>query len=172
MPVGSYTITEEDPGDEFGTPTWSGGTPNGYSVSGVLQASDKGANSKKVTCTNNYLKQVGDLVISKTVTGTVLDEPSFLFHVSGPNVEMDVTITMSGAGTERITIKDLPLGTYTVTEVTGWSERYDVQGSDTQSNIVVTANNPGSAAFTNARNSKWLTWDTHRKNLFDGDLTK
>ena len=81
-----------------------------------------------------------------------------------------MTITMSGAGTESITIKDLPLGTYTVTEVTGWSERYDAVGATTVNNIQVTANTSGSAAFTNARNSKWLTWDTHRKNLFDGDL--
>ena len=169
MPVGDYTITEANPGSKFGDPTWTGATVdanNKLKVTGVLFANETDA----VICQNNYLKQVGDLVITKTVTGTVPDAPSFVFKVEGNGVDMNVTITMSGAGTESITIRDLPLGTYTVTEVTGWSERYDVQGSETQSNIVVTANTPGSAAFTNARNSKWLTWDTHRKNLFDGDL--
>ena len=172
MPVGAYTIIEKNPGDKFRDPTWSAGvtvdTANKYKVSGTLTANE----TESVTCTNHYTKQVGDLIIEKTVDDVIPDYPAFVFTVSdSKGVSMDVTIDFAAAGTNSVTIKDLPLGTYTVKENTGWAAKYTVKGSETET-AAVTAANAGKVSFTNDRNTKWLTWDTNAKNLFDGDLTK
>jgi len=174
MPVGAYTIEEIGlDSNKFDVPTWTGAAVNASNenkVSGTLEANV----TDKVNCQNNYKKQVGDLVITKTITEKVSDAPSFLFHVKGDNINMRVTIAMNGEETKSVTIKDLPLGTYTVTEETDWSKRYGAVGDTSKGNIQVTANqtvdDAAEVSFTNKRTSKWLTWDTHEKNLFDGDL--
>ena len=93
------------------------------------------------------------------VTG---ESQSYIFHVTGPNnFKMDVVICGNGSKT----IKNLPVGEYTITEEENWSWRYTAQP------YTVTADSikGGSATVTveNTRdNDKWLNGGAYVSNLF------
>ena len=58
-------------------------------------------------------------------------------------------------GNGSVTIKDLPIGTYTVTEDTGWSWRYDPEGISKE--ITLTADGENKVNFSNTRQKLfWL----------------
>lgn len=92
------------------------------------------------TCTLNITKQ-----------GGAADE-SYVFDVFKDGVKYS-EVTVWGNGTE--TLVELPIGTYTISENTGWSWRYsaNIGGS-----AALTAQNPtGSIACTNTKNNnQWL----------------
>lgn len=122
-----------------------------------------------VTCVNKYPPKTGTLTINKTVTGAPAGETqSFIFHISGTadngtKVDMDVTIIGSGS----IMISDLPLGTYTVTEDTSWSWRYQCTNGASKEVAISSASLQGSVAFTNRyEENKWLNFSTVMNNLF------
>jgi len=76
----------------------------------------------------------------------------FVFNVKGGDIDMDVVIY----GNNSVTIKGLPAGTYTVTEVNGYW-RYDIASDDTASKTVTPSGATASVAFKNARTEdKWL----------------
>lgn len=109
---------------------------------------------------------VFDLTISKTGTQGIDENQAYVFHVTGPDgFAMDVVIPGDGS----TTINNLPVGTYTVTEETGWSWRYTPESNGIQ----VTADNP-TANFTNTRATKtsgiwkWLNGCDYRDNNFNG----
>lgn len=122
----------------------------------------------KISYTNT--RQLTDLVISKSGINTDLDSAdgglqSTLFKVfSEDGFELEVTIVGNGSAT----IKDIPVGEYTVTELTNWSWRYDVVGDASQT---VEAKSEGSntVSFTNKRtNDKWLSGDCYCENWWRG----
>jgi len=84
-----------------------------------------------VTFTAQWERALVDL----TITTTSADqEQSYIFTVSGtPSDSSYGTITLDVVlvGTDSITIKDLPVGEYTVTEKDGWSWREDSVDSKT-----------------------------------------
>ena len=55
------------------------------------------------------------------------DAQTFIFKVKGKadtdTADVDLTVTVTGNG--KVTIKDLPVGEYTITELDNWSWRYD-----------------------------------------------
>ena len=111
---------------------------------------------------------VADLTITKNVSnGLNGEKPGFVFTIVGKEgtntAGVNMTISM-GAGS--VTIKDLPIGEYTVTEDMDWAKNYT--GGGTQ-HVTVDADG-GEAEFTNTRIDEWLTWNTSRQNLFDGNL--
>ena len=68
-------------------------------------------------------------------------------------------------GNGSVTIKGLKIGTYTVTEVTGWSWRYTADSSSQSIELKPAVSN--TVNFTNTRsNHKWLDGDAYRKNTF------
>ena len=76
-------------------------------------------------------------------------------------------VTVKGNGTE--TLVELPVGTYTIKEDTGWSWRYTPSYSS--SNAVLNADNPtDSITCTNTKNNdKWLNgFSDVKKNISDG----
>ena len=76
-------------------------------------------------------------------------------------------VTVKGNGTE--TLVELPVGTYTIKEDTGWSWRYTPSYSS--SNAVLNADNPtGSITCTNTKNNdQWLNgFSNVEKNISDG----
>lgn len=108
-----------------------------------------------------------DLVISKTVSGGSSD--SFLFRVKGTDgtATADVDITVSIKGSDSVTVKDLPVGDYTVSELTEWSWRYQNDGSAAL-DVTVVAGKDNTAAFSNTPNSKkWLGGETEKDNRFN-----
>ena len=66
----------------------------------------------------------GDLTIHVTGISRLDTNQSFLYRINGP-VSMDVVAhSATGSGNASVTIKSLPLGTYTITELSDWSWRY------------------------------------------------
>lgn len=92
------------------------------------------------TCTLNITKQ-----------GGAADE-SYVFDVFNDGVKYS-EVTVWGNGTE--TLVELPIGTYTISENTGWSWRYSANNGGS---AALTAQNPtGSIACTNTKNNnQWL----------------
>jgi uncharacterized repeat protein (TIGR02543 family) len=104
---------------------------------------------------------VADLTITKSGCESIDENQSFIFNVTGPD-GYSATVAINGNGS--VTIKGLKVGTYTVTEQTGWSWRYTGTGAQSIS-ILPTQTN--TVAFTNTRsNAKWLGGDAYANNIF------
>ena len=71
-----------------------------------------------------FLLHVKTATLKITKAGNVGATEGFIFKVSGPQ-----SFRVSVQGNGSVTITGLPLGTYTVTEETGWSWRYKAAGS-------------------------------------------
>ena len=113
-----------------------------------------------------------DLTITKEGTLSELDNPSFIFRVEAESLldkelsEKDYVLYVVIDGTGSATIKELPVGTYIVTEQVDWSWRY---AADNQTRRVelTDPDNPGEVAFTNSRSkTKWLDGEDYVKNEF------
>lgn len=99
------------------------------------------------------------LQVKDTTSG---ENQSFLFDVTGPD-GYSKRVVINGNGS--VTIKGLKIGTYTVTEVTGWSWRYTADSSSQSIELKPAVSN--TVNFTNTRsNHKWLGGDAYRKNTF------
>ena len=75
-----------------------------------------------------------DLTITKSITrneSKLYGSQDFVFNVKcvDKNIDIDVVVNVPDEETRgSVTIKGLPVGTYTITENTGWSWRYELQG--------------------------------------------
>ena len=75
----------------------------------------------------------------------------FLYEVKNNQTGEVVNITITGDG--EVTIKDIAVGTYTVTQINDWSHRW----VDAPKTATVTSTTPGLAVFSDsAVNDKWL----------------
>lgn len=176
MPVCGYTVSENVNTADYNASykVYVAESSNGASTgvaSGAASASGTGASvsgtfaagkTDTVVFTNEYKRQLSSLTINKLVTGTGKQD-TFIFHITGNGVDMDVTITGSGS----VTICDLPLGSYTVTEDTDWSWRYS---ADKTAVSVDLKNNPDAeVTFTNTySNNRWLDYAADMPNTFGG----
>lgn len=115
----------------------------------------------------------GDLKVIKTgiqdvdhdgKLATAEEKQSSLFRVSGTSYSgqaIDMTVVI--VGTDFTTIRDLPVGVYTVTEITDWSWRY---APNPASYEVVVTENGSTVTFTNSRQKTlWLSGDNWIQNL-------
>lgn len=107
------------------------------------------------------------LTINKTGAASVDPNQTFLFRVKGADdttAEVDVTVAIHGNGSATIT--DLPVGSYSVAELTDWSWRY-TPASDSQT-ISLQAGGDNRLPFSNQRTSVyWLDGDHYAHNRFD-----
>ena len=102
-----------------------------------------------------------DLTIIKEGCSSADEHQSFIFDVTGPN-GFKLTVTINGNGSA--TIKDLPIGEYTVIERINWSWRYSPV--DTAQNIELAADK-NTVTFDNQRfNIFWLSGDSCKENQF------
>ncbi len=124
----------------------------------------------------------GDITITKTVSangGKVDEDQSFVFDIVGTSTDTkDINLTVVIYGNGSVTVKDLPLGTYKVTERTDWSWRYaksSVQVSldggakttATSKTFTLSADQTRTVAFTNTlTNKKWLADICYAVNKF------
>lgn len=107
------------------------------------------------------------LTITKTVNGTVDDGQTFVFTVSGGGVEIPVVIH----GESSVTIDGLKVGTtYTVTEDTSWSWRYEPADDKDNQQITLGADKTeNEVTFTNTRTEeKWLDANAYADNKWSG----
>ena len=112
------------------------------------------------------------LTIEKKGWDEIDENQSFVFNVTDAagNSVTRVVIAMVDMGSQTsksVTIKGLKAGTYTVTEDTGWSWRYEPE--ENGQTVTLTANTDnGTVTFTNEREKdKWLSGDAYAKNVFD-----
>jgi hypothetical protein len=115
------------------------------------------AGSTKSTSITNTKITTEKLTITKS---GMKDGETAVFDVKG--VGLDITVSVPNGGS--ITIDGLTIGqTYTVTEDTSWSWRYQQY-----SNTVTIAKDGSTLAVENTtENSYWLSGETHAKNVFD-----
>lgn len=154
-------------------------------------AGDTAADIRLVFAFKNVYKPVfGDLRVAKNGISDADSSggktQSSVFRVtgtsdSGTQVDMEVTIV----GNASRVIRHLPVGIYTVTEVTDWSWRYDVASpagtadadgtgsasAPTSVSVQVTKDTvgekPATASFVNNRtDDKWLSGDCFCRNLW------
>ena len=103
-----------------------------------------------------------DLIIHKT--GDVDSKQTFIFKVKKEGTADTIEVVIQGANSK--TIKGLPSGTYTVTEKTDWSWRYNAEGGNQQT---VTPNDTtAEVTFNNALKpeQKWLNGYAYQPNDF------
>lgn len=104
------------------------------------------------------------LTIQKSGCVEIDENQTFLFRVKGTDEnteDIDLTVTVHGNGKTMIT--DLPVGHYTVSELTGWSWRYT---PDEAKEIDLTAGGL-TLTFANTRtDGQWLNGDNFKVNLF------
>ena len=101
-----------------------------------------------------------DLIIKKTGWEEIDENQTFIFRVTNDKgFAMDVVIT--GVRGE-VTIKNLPVAKYTVTEITDWSWRYEPEDDS----VEVNPDEPTETVeFKNTRNKiQWLSGDNSAKN--------
>lgn len=158
LPMGEYTVTETE--------------DTAYDQGERTKTVTVGSEPAQAEFLNTFKRLTGSLTIQKAVEGTSAQD-TFLFHVRGTDqhtrhIEMDVTVT--GAGS--VVIRDLPIGTYEVTEDISWSWRYELTStnvSDGSNNTAVGlgANEEVTVTFTNAlKQDKWLDFFANLQNTF------
>ena len=191
LPAGTYYVTENS---EAGyTTTWNitGGSNGSGAQSGNIAVG--GGNTATVTFTNNYTPQTGKLEIKKSVTGTGSSSAKlFSFTVYNSSnqpvnlTQSGITVSGQGAGSNlasglvtvahngTITVSNLPIGTYYVTEnsETGYTTTWNITGGTNGSggrsgDIAVTGNNTSTVTFTN----RWMTGKLEIKKLVTGGDT-
>lgn len=116
-----------------------------------------------------FVKDTASLEITKTGAEDIDENQTFLFHVKGVESDentrdIDLTVTIHGNGSVKIT--ELPVGAYTVTELTNWSWRYTPdKGKQT---VTLDPNGSNVVCFANSREkTQWLDGDNYNVNIFN-----
>lgn len=93
---------------------------------------------------------------------------TFIFKVVGAADDdntKDISLTVTVKGNGSVVIKDLPTGTYTVTEVSGWSWRYEPKDVEQEAELVVGGT---TVTFENVReNDRWFDDETSVDNKYE-----
>ena len=111
LKLGQYTVEET----KAGVAGYDLYTQNGSSTVNVTYQNEN--TPAQVTITNTYDLRTADLVITKALSGEDMlraDLPSITVNVTGTNFNQDVVLNKANDWT--VTLADLPLGSYTVTE--------------------------------------------------------
>ena len=156
-------------------------TPNDFGVKATVKIGDTDVTTPHTTfqhtnCANQTCTVPNDyqfLIHVKTCTLTVKKELAagttadagqrFLFTITSPNGFNQTVVVEAG---QSVKITGLKVGTYTVTEDTTWSWRYET--TDGPQTATLSADAPdGSVTVTNTlKNDKWVTTDVYCKNEF------
>ena len=164
IPIGvTYTVTEKGVDTSYYTVSYSNET-------GMISA-----DTPLVTVINT--RNYGKLTITKVVkddNGKIIPAnpgETFLFTVTdGRGFKMQVVIAPDAAKPESdsVTLNNLPIGDYAVTEDTSWSYKYDSNDSTTSATTSVTVTEDGQATITNVlKTDKWLKADAYVENVFN-----
>lgn len=140
VPGATYTVTESGMAvDDFDCVTKVDGTTQ---VTGSAMI-EKGE-TKTIAFTNVYTPSTQDLTITKEIwvdgapyTGNEFNNAEYTFTVHGEKLDKDRTVTVKGAGSE--TIRNLPVGSYTITETNRMEEpaKYKFVNDDSPKTIAL-----------------------------------
>lgn len=107
---------------------------------------------------------VADLTI-KQVDGIADENQTFIYVVTGGDLPAS-GIKVAVKGNSSVTIKNLKIGSYTVTEETNWNWRCGTTGGS--QSITLQGAQTNEVSFTNnASNSKWLSGNAYSKIVFE-----
>ena len=127
---------------------------------------DMTSNAEQNKITFIYDPTLTTITIQKTGCEEIDENQTFLFRVKGnaedPNTK-DVDLTVAIHGNGQTTITELPVGNYTVTELTDWSWRYTPKGNAARTFM---ANVGGTTLqYQNDRTDPdWLSGDSYAVN--------
>lgn len=96
---------------------------------------------------------------------------TFIFDIKGVDgtATEDINLTVTVHGDGEITITDLPIGKYTITEQTDWSWRYKPSDGESEQTITLSPTEKNIVTFENTRAEvKWLDGDSYAVNIFNG----
>lgn len=123
-----------------------------------------------ITIKAQCIEATAALTITKTLPeNNLLDEnQTFVFTVTGTegeaNEDINMAVVIKGEGS--ITLKDMPLGNYTVTEDTEWSWRYTPDHAE--QTVIVYPQTGGNIVFNNVLDdNKWLDGSGYAENKFE-----
>ncbi|MBO5976024.1 MAG: hypothetical protein J6P94_02450, partial [Oscillospiraceae bacterium] len=164
---GSYKVylseCESDPSTAVDTTGELSHSGEGFSFSRTFSA----GKVETVVFTNEYRRHLGTLTITKTATGGNVDD-TFVFHIKGLDennsyIDMDVTIDGSGS----VTIYEMPLGSYEVTEDSSWSWRWICSSAHSGTEVISVEDLHAEIAFNNSFDeNRWLNGTSCRPNVF------
>lgn len=120
-----------------------------------------------ITYYAKFISLKTDLKITAS-SAAVSDEQSFIFKISGKagTDTEKINLTIAVNGNASATVTDLPLGEYTITELSGWSWRY-APDSAIKSLILEYSETPTEIIFSHTRtNGKWLDGNAFVDNIF------
>lgn len=161
----SYTVYVYETGEAASTSVNTSGAVNASGTGASVSRTFSAGKTDAIVFTNEYKRHLGTLTISKAVNGSS-EDGVFIFHIKGTdenNSYIDMDISIEGSGS--VTIYDLPLGTYTVTEDTSWSWRYTADGATRT--VDLTVDPDAEVGFTNTyKESRWLNYFTNLPNTF------
>lgn len=136
----------------------------------VEQTTVKGV-QKAFAFVNTYKPLYGSIEIIKSGISELdhdgtTEQQSCVFHIegttTGTNEKISMNVVIVGNGSK--TIAHVPVGNYTVTELTGWTWRYELDGSN-NIEVEVKGDDKPKAEFNNKRNEdKWLSGDNYVRN--------
>lgn len=114
-----------------------------------------GTTTNAVEFIHEYKAQLGNLTIKANNVDIIDKDQSFIYRISKDGFSMDVVIHCpANQNSASVTINSLPIGDYTVTELSDWSWRYTpINGNSQQKTITAGATN--TATFGHERNKLW-----------------
>ena len=120
-----------------------------------------------------------DLTIQKAYRDgadySIDENQTFVFEISGKpyNTAAEFeTMTVLVKGDGEIKLKDLPVGDYTVKEITDWSWRYTPDKTSETITLSARDKDDYKVTFTNTRTeSKWLSGDCFAKNWWGNNTS-
>ncbi|MDD6488780.1 MAG: VWA domain-containing protein [Clostridia bacterium] len=109
-----------------------------------------------------YSMNNGTFVLTKT--GDLLADESSVFRIEGSDGSVSYE-TIQGTGSK--TFKNLTVGiTYTITEITDWSWKYETTGENPQT-VCIKSSKESTVSFENKGGTKWLTDESFASNVFN-----
>lgn len=121
------------------------------------------------TAQNFYAKIVSldtDLTITTQYTAAIDTQQAFIFHIQGkPGTETErIDLMVSIVGNGSVTITELPLGEYTVIELTDWSWRYE--NGEAQKQVTLVAGDNQLIYDNSRQHGNWLDGNAVKDNRF------
>lgn len=151
---------------------------DGYAPHQFSITKDMSADPKQNKIVFIYYPTLTTLNIRKTGFDAADAGTTFIFRIKGTdentkNIDLRVTIHgyVSGGDVPNVTVADLPVGSYTVTEESDWSWRYQPKNGEQTQTITLDPDGAKNVlTFENERkDGQWLSGDAYNTNLYKPD---
>ncbi|MDD6322890.1 MAG: InlB B-repeat-containing protein [Firmicutes bacterium] len=151
---------------------------DGYAPHQFSITKDMSADPKQNKIVFIYYPTLTTLNIRKTGFDAADAGTTFIFRIKGTdentkNIDLMVTIHgyVSGGDVPNVTVADLPVGSYTVTEESDWSWRYQPKNGEQTQTITLDPDGAKNVlTFENERkDGQWLSGDAYNTNLYKPD---